>query len=301
MLTTERLILTPITPDDIADLHAIYRDERAMRYMPSPPHTELAQTREAIERDLAMQGALYMTIRRKDDPRAIGYVGFLGGTQVSGMGYLLHPEYWGQGIAGEACRAALDYGFSTRGYDRVELWIDEVNAASIRVAQKLGFRVKGRLPIKYAHRERYHFLLVYGMLASEWTNAGAAPEVTRFFAVEPVLMTHDVRATVDFYHDKLGFNVDFLYGDPPNHAGVSRGEWTGSMVTVQIARVPPEREIQPSSYLHIRVDSRLDALCEEYRARGVTIIAEPEAKPWGFCEFAIKDPNGTVLVFASHI
>lgn len=302
-LETERLTLQPMTSADVADLHTIYQDDRAMRFMPNPPYENVQQTQQLIEQQLGGNGAAYWSIRLKDSTTVIGQVNYLGQTRIPGMGYILHPYYWGQGIAVEACRAALDYGFAHFNYDRVELWIDERNSASLRVAQKLGFQVKGRIAHKYHHETSHHFMLVWGMLAHEWrTHPTHNPPVTpRFFSVEPVLMVHDVAATVAYYGDKLGFNVDFVVGDPPDHAGVSRGEWTGSLVSLQVTRVPPERELTPSGYLHIRMDEGLDALYEQYRSNGIEIFAEPDDKPWGFREFAIKDLNGHVLVFATHL
>lgn len=303
ILETDRLTLRPMTLDDAADMLAIYSDPRAMQFMPSPPHETIDQTRNMLQWDMAQDGAAMWAITLTGEDRVIGQVHYLGATRVPGMGYIIHHDYWGRGITVEACRPALDHGFSSMGFDRVELWIDETNAASLRVAQKLGFKQRGRIPHKYRHRDQYHFMTIWGMLAREWRedDPAQAPERTRFFGVEPVLMVHDVTATADFYRDKLGFHVDFLYGDPPNHGGVSRGEWTGSLVSLQLSQVPPEREIVPAGYLHVRVDESLDALCETYRANGVEIISRPQDQPWGFREFAIKDLNGHILVIGRFL
>jgi len=301
-LQTDRLSLRPLTIDDAADLHRIFSDPRAMRFMPTPPHTDPDQTRRAIALDLMIPGAVYWAVRLHGSDTVIGQVNYLGQTRIAGLGYILHPDYWGQGLTAEACRPALDYGFTTLGHDRVELWIDENNAASLRVAQKLGFRPRGWLALKYSHERDHHFMLVWGMLAQEWLpDAPATPPATAFFTVEPVLMVRDIRAATEFYRDRLGFHLDFLYGEPPYHAGVSRGEWSGSLVSIQLSQAKPDHEINPAAYLHIRVSSAIDALHAQYHNAGVEIIAAPEDKPWGFREFAIKDLDGHVLVFATIV
>jgi len=219
------------------------------------------------------------------------------------MGYLIDPNYWGHGYAPEACRAALDYGFAELGYDRVELWINEFNVASQRVAQKLGFQLKGQLKQRYPHEERHHVMLVYGMLASDWQDDAAVSTRsarTSFFHLEPVLMVHDVLAATAFYRDKLGFTVDFVYGEPADHAAVSRGEWSGSMVTIQLTHVAADRPLAHAGYLYIVVDSRLDQLYEQYQANGVTIEREPTSYPWGMREFVVRDIYGHRLIFATH-
>lgn len=68
-------------------------------------------------------------------------------------------------------------------------------------------------------------------------------------------MVHDVAAAVSFFCDQLGFGVDFVYGDGPggpDHAGVSLGDWSGAMASLQLSRVPSEREI---ALLRLRPDT----------------------------------------------
>lgn len=302
ILETERLILRPMTLDDMPAMFEIYSDVRAMTFMPTLPHQTLAQTQAAYQYNMSSQGAVQWAICLKGTDKAIGHVHYLGQTRIQGMGYILHPDYWGQGITTEACRVALDYGFNNLGYDKVELWIDEKNNASSRVAQKLGFNAKGQLVLKYSHETEQHISVVWGLRQDEWVSSDSKKKEypTRFFSVEPVLSVYDVVATADYYRDILGFNIDFLYGKPATHGGVSRGEWSGSMVSIQLSKVASGQEIIPSGHLHIRVDSLIDKLVEEFHAKGVEIISEPEDKPWGFREFTIKDLNGHILIFGTY-
>lgn len=302
-LETDRLTLRPMTLDDAADMHAIFSHPDAMRFMPTPPHDTVEQTRNNLQWDMSRNEAHMWAIRLKDSEQVIGQMHYLGETRVPGMGYIIHPDFWGQGITVEAARPVLDFGFTSLGYDLVELWIDAVNSASIRVAQKLGFTLRGSFQNKYQHKSTQFTVLVWGMLASEWDDtltSKTKPEV-EFFGVEPVLMVHDIVASTNYYRDVLGFNIDFLYGNPPTHAGVSRGKWSGAMVTIQLSQVPKDREIVPSASLFIRVDTRIDDLHAQYVANGATILEAPEDKPWGFREFAIKDMNGHVLRFATQV
>lgn len=308
MLQTDRLSLQPVSSDDVLAFFEILSDPRTMHFMPSLPHQTLADTTRWLEQETAHPEAHCWSVKLLTTGKTIGYVNFLGGTRFPGMGYFIHPDFWGQGYASEACKAVLPYGFDELGYDRLELWIDQNNAASLRVADKLGFQLKGRMPHKYAHETRHHVKLIYGLLASEWRARQAsaddkaeATSTTSFYGVEPVLMVHDVLKTAEFYRDTLGFNIDFIYGEPADHAGVSRADWTASGVSIQLTAVPLERDVTPSSYLHIRVDTSLDSLYEDYLARGVEVAAAPEDKPWGMREFAVRDVNGHVLVFATHI
>ena len=294
-LTTERLLLVPTTTDDATELHAAFGHREAMRFMPERPHRDADHTRKRLEQDLARPGSHLWTVRLREGS-AIGIVDFMGETRLPGMGYLIHPDHWSQGYATEACRAVLAFGFDQFGFDRAELWIDERNLASQRLARKLDFGLRGRLTQKYRHRERAHTMLLFGRWAHEWRGE-SRPRTPLPHGVTPVLMVHDVAAAVAFYRDRLGVGVDFLNGDPLDHAGVSRGDWSGAMVNLQLTKIPPERPIEPSSYVYLHVGEGLDRLFEEYREKGVEVLAELESYPWGMREFTVRDGEGHVLWF----
>ena len=130
-LRTERLILRPLAVADADDLYDMYRRSDAMRFVDTPPHASAAETRERVDEMLGGPGTTW-TIRTVADGPALGFVEYIGNAGVPGMGYMLHPDQWGNGYMSEAVRAALDYGFGEMGLDRVELWISEENTASIR-------------------------------------------------------------------------------------------------------------------------------------------------------------------------
>jgi ribosomal-protein-alanine N-acetyltransferase len=56
------------------------------------------------------------------------------------VAYLIDPAYWGQGLGTEAAQGVLDYAVATLGLSRLICLIDPGNAASIRVAEKIGMR-----------------------------------------------------------------------------------------------------------------------------------------------------------------
>jgi len=76
--------------------------------------------------------------------KLIGYCGFLhqqvDGRDETEIGYRLHPDYWGQGLATEAARAMRDHAFSDLKLSRVISLIHPDNLPSRRVAEKNGMR-----------------------------------------------------------------------------------------------------------------------------------------------------------------
>lgn len=298
---TPRLRLCPLHPDDLTALHQAFSDPEAMRYWHTLPHQSVDETRQMFQHELE-HGAHYWTIRLIDGDEVVGFVGFLGNTRVPAMGYLIQRAYWGRGYATQAVQAVLDYGFHELGLDRVELWIHEHNLASQRVAQKLGFRLKGRIHQRFSWEDNHHIMIVYGLRALEWPRVNPTPPAGRpqFFGLQPVLAVHDVAQTVSFYCDRLGFDLDFLYGDPPQHAAVAASDWSPEAVTLQFAQVPVGTPLALTGWCYIFVEAGIDALYEAYVAAGVEIIRPLQTFPWGMREFDILDCNGYQLRFGTH-
>lgn len=303
-IQTERLTLHPFSLDHIADLHQVYNHPEAMRFWDVPPHADEAESRHILA-GMLTESAWWWSISLKGNETMIGNVGFIGNPGVPGVGYILHPDYWQQGIMTEALRAILDYGFDNLGISRAELWINEDNLASQRLAETVGFVRRGRFRQKYHHHPASHDKYVYGLHMDDWRrprNEAPMPQHhAQFYSLQPILNVADLQATTNFYRDKLGFQVDFLFGDPPNYGQVSRGEWSFERVQIQFSQAEHANGQQAGAALYINIGPDLDGLCEQYRVAGVTIEREPENHPWGLREFAIRDLNGYLIRFGTPV
>ena len=83
-------------------------------------------------------------ITLKGTDKVIGSIDFphRHGDNTLEIGYLLHPDYWGQGIVPEAGRAMLKVGFELLGLDKIILICYDYNKQSQAVARKLGFTLE---------------------------------------------------------------------------------------------------------------------------------------------------------------
>jgi len=120
--------------------------------------------------------------------------------------------------------------------------------------------------------------------------------------VQPVLTVADLPAAVRYFSEVLGFDVDFVYGDPPVHARVKTGDGTqGQPIYIHLS--PPgddEAGRLPTGELRIHVGHDLDGLCEVYRSRGAEIVQQPINQPWGLREFLLREPQGHFLRFCAE-
>ena len=78
------------------------------------------------------------------------------------VGYLLGKPWWGRGYATEAAGAAMAWGFTTIALERLISLIDPANAASIRVAERLGETLEGETDL-WGNR-----VLIYGIDRPRW-------------------------------------------------------------------------------------------------------------------------------------
>jgi ribosomal-protein-alanine N-acetyltransferase len=76
-------------------------------------------------------------------------IGKAGCWRLPEIGFILHPRYWGRGIAAEACGAVIAHVFSVHGVNAITADVDPRNEASLRLLARLGFVETGRATATY--------------------------------------------------------------------------------------------------------------------------------------------------------
>lgn len=84
------------------------------------------------------------------------------------LGYWVSRQRWNQGVASEAVRRIVEFGFDEIGLHRIFAHHMTINPASGRVLQKAGFRHEGTLRQHVRKYGRYHDIEIYGLLAGEF-------------------------------------------------------------------------------------------------------------------------------------
>ena len=139
-LKTQRLLLRPAKQSDATDLWDVFRKPAVMRYWSEPPHASLARTAELVAGMVALGSEpAYFTVEHQG--RAIGTAGFWQGDEI---GFILHPDFWGQGLGRELTVAVVGFGFTELGFDMIRADVDPGNVASLRLLHSAGFRETGR-------------------------------------------------------------------------------------------------------------------------------------------------------------
>ena len=116
-------------------------------------------------------------------------------------------------------------------------------------------------------------------------------------AIVPQFFSADLDTTLSFYSEKLGFERQFEYGEPPFYAGAIRDGFSIFFRHVDHAPTPPSEKYDNElldAYLRVEDVRRLHA---EYCAREVARFRDLAAMPWGFTEFVVQDCDGRLLCF----
>ena len=78
---------------------------------------------------------------RIEDAGTVGFRESSWEPEVCELVYSLDPAWWGQGLATEVARAALDWAFATHRWPRIVAATDTPNVASARVLERIGMRL----------------------------------------------------------------------------------------------------------------------------------------------------------------
>jgi uncharacterized glyoxalase superfamily protein PhnB len=121
-------------------------------------------------------------------------------------------------------------------------------------------------------------------------------------STEAQLFVAEIKASCDFYSERLGFEVAFVSGDPPFYGQVTRDH---ARLNLRVVGEPVfagdirEREQLLSASLTVATADEIEQLFLSYQSAGVPFSQELKTEPWGAKTFVVSDPDGNLILFAS--
>jgi RimJ/RimL family protein N-acetyltransferase len=139
LIETDRLLLRPLTPEDIDDLVALHEDPTVARFMGAYDRAGLSAWLRSNRDEWTVRGYGRMAIVERSSGRFVGRSGLKRWPQFdeTELGWGLRSDERGHGFATEAAAAALRWGFEHLGVPYITAMIHPDNAASIAVAERL--------------------------------------------------------------------------------------------------------------------------------------------------------------------
>jgi RimJ/RimL family protein N-acetyltransferase len=168
-LSTDRLILRPFHAEDFDAYADLMADAEVMRFI----GVGKPLSRADAWRNLAMmlghwqlRGYGLWAVEERATGELVGRIGCWEPDGWPGfeVGWTLRRRSWGRGFATEGGRATLHYAFTELKRPQIISLIHPANAASVRVAQRLGERLEGRTEVGG------NAALIYGLRREDWRD-----------------------------------------------------------------------------------------------------------------------------------
>jgi RimJ/RimL family protein N-acetyltransferase len=157
-LTTERLTLRPLTPDDFEAVHSWGSNPENVRYMSFGPNTE-AETKYFLE-NFVTAGRDFAVVL-SEAKTVIGSCGIYpdDANDTADLGWILHINHWKKGYGTELCGALIRYGFEDLKLRRIKAPCAAANYGSFRIMERNGMR-----------REALHKKAHWARIDKEWID-----------------------------------------------------------------------------------------------------------------------------------
>lgn len=148
-LKSERLTLRGMQVCDCFDMYDYARRPEVTRFLTWSPHPDVEYTKAYLGslKSYYKLGSFYdWAIIWEEENKMIGTCGFTSvniPNNSAEIGYVINPDYRGRGIAAEAARTVMRFGFREMELNRIEARYMVGNDASKRVMEKLGMTFEG--------------------------------------------------------------------------------------------------------------------------------------------------------------
>jgi [ribosomal protein S5]-alanine N-acetyltransferase len=172
-LIGERVLLREFRYDDLADCMPVFGDERVTRWLSFDSKTR-AEQEEMIAGIIRRarcepREEYYLTVCRRADERLVGVTRLgLAGVRAARLGGAIRAEDWGRGMAMDAARTMVAFGFGDLGLHRISAAVGPDNATSRRLVRRLGMTYEGRIRHHVFTGGAWRDSLLYSLLAEEW-------------------------------------------------------------------------------------------------------------------------------------
>ncbi|MGG2065014.1 GNAT family N-acetyltransferase [Bacillus sp. S14(2024)] len=175
-LITERLCLRPLTIQDAADIFEYASNPEIATYTVWYPHETLQDSQIFVQSILDQYEKGEMAaygIELKNEKRIIGTCGFIEydkNHHKAELAYALSPNYWRRGIATEAAKACIHYGFETLQLNRIEARCHASNVQSEQVLKRLGMQYERTFRKDMFVKGAYRDTKMYAILRDEYNT-----------------------------------------------------------------------------------------------------------------------------------
>ena len=187
-LFTSRLRMTVFSQSHLSELVRLNADPEVMRYFPATLSFEESATllQRIIEHQRINEYSLF-AIHLKESGAFVGWCGLMKVpfsahfTTAVEIGWRLNKIFWAKGLAPEAAKSVLRFGFLDLGLSEIVSFTTALNHPSVRVMQKIGMGCSPEDTFDYANLSINHPLqryILYRLQKTEWLEHHEFPEIS---------------------------------------------------------------------------------------------------------------------------
>ncbi|MHB0999341.1 MAG: GNAT family N-acetyltransferase [Armatimonadota bacterium] len=180
MISGDRIKLRAVEPSDIPKLWEWMQDEETMRYRdyPAPPVSLAEMQKEYLDNLGHPSDRLRLAIITNNE--------LIGEISLHNIDYRIgiadftiaigNKDYWGKGYGTDATSCLMKYAFEQLNLQRVTLYVHTFNERAIKVYEKCGFKLEGRMRKAHYMDGVYSDVLMMGLLREEFISVNGNPK-----------------------------------------------------------------------------------------------------------------------------
>jgi len=117
--------------------------------------------------------------------------------------------------------------------------------------------------------------------------------------ISPTLAVRNMKQTIQFYRDSLGFKMGMVFpdADNPEYADLSKDGMVVMLVPAKNVGIGSKQRLGIGVNLYMQIDGDIDEYCNELKNKGVKVVVDIKDEPFGIRDFTVEDINGYKLTF----
>jgi len=117
--------------------------------------------------------------------------------------------------------------------------------------------------------------------------------------ISPTLAARNMKQTIQFYRDSLGFKMGMAFpdADNPEYVDLSKDGMVLMFIPATNVSIYSKQKLGFGVNLYMQIDGDIDEYYKELKNKGVNIVVDIKDKPYGIRDFTVEDINGYKLTF----
>jgi len=118
--------------------------------------------------------------------------------------------------------------------------------------------------------------------------------------ISPTLAVRNMKESIDFYVNSLGFKMGMAFpdADNPEYVDLSRDEMVLMFIPAANLGIGAEEKLGIGVNLYMQIDGDIDKYYQELKEKEVRIVVDIKDEPWGQRDFTMEDDSGYMLTFS---